>query len=145
MASQSSRGSMFLMKSGFMSNSICSSSASFGCKGNAAGEDLHVLRAQVRKFIVSNFIVACRGVFNLVVDMFLNACNLQAIFREHKSATTFAAACGHHHLPTFLRKPDYCNDTNQRRHEQQVRNKKCRPNLRTRQMAKLMLVIPLDS
>ena len=58
MASQSSLGSMFLMKVGFISISICSNSASFRCRGKAAAVDLHVLRAQVRKLRVRSFIVS---------------------------------------------------------------------------------------
>lgn len=58
MASQSKRGSMFLMKVGFMSISICSSSASWGCSGKAAAVALHVLRAQVRKLRVRSFILS---------------------------------------------------------------------------------------
>ena len=63
MASQSSRGSMFLMKSVFRSISICSSSASLGWRGKAAEaeEDLQVLRAQVRKLRVRSFIFAGLG------------------------------------------------------------------------------------
>lgn len=56
-AVQSRRGRIFLINRGFKSSSICSSSASCGWRGNAAGEDLQVLRAQVRKLRVRSFIV----------------------------------------------------------------------------------------
>lgn len=55
-ASQSNLGNIFVMNRGFRSISICSSSASFGWRGNAAGVDLQVLRAQVRKLRVRSFI-----------------------------------------------------------------------------------------
>lgn len=71
MASHSSLGSMFLMKRTFMSISTCSSSASFGWSGKAAGVDLHVLRAHVRKLRVSTFIVsAVVGVKERIVVLY---------------------------------------------------------------------------
>jgi hypothetical protein len=54
------------MSRGLISASICSSSASFGCRGKAAGLVLQVLRAQQRKFRVRSFI------FRLI-DFFLSA------------------------------------------------------------------------
>lgn len=65
-ASQSNLGKIFVMKSGLRSISICSSSASFGCRGKAAVVDLHVLRAQVRKLSVSSFIFAI--FFDMICD-----------------------------------------------------------------------------
>jgi hypothetical protein len=55
-ASQFILGSMFWIKSGLISASICSSSASFGCRGKAEGLVLQVLRAQQRKLRVRSFI-----------------------------------------------------------------------------------------
>ena len=56
-ASQFSLGSMFWMSSGLISASTCSSSASLGCRGKAAGLVLQVLRAQQRKLRVRSFIL----------------------------------------------------------------------------------------
>ena len=56
-ASQFSLGSMFWMSSGLISASTCSSSASLGWRGKAAGFVLQVLRAQQRKLRVRSFIV----------------------------------------------------------------------------------------
>lgn len=56
-ASHSTLGSTFLRNSVFNSASTISSSASRGCKGNAAGSALHAFRAQVRKFRVRIFIL----------------------------------------------------------------------------------------
>jgi hypothetical protein len=58
-ASQLSLGSMFWMSSGLISASTCSSSASLGCRGKAAGFVLQVLRAQQRKLRVRSFILKC--------------------------------------------------------------------------------------
>lgn len=57
-ASQLILGSMFWMSSGLISVSTCSSSASFGWRGKAAGSVLQVLRAQQRKLRVRSFIFA---------------------------------------------------------------------------------------
>jgi hypothetical protein len=57
-ASQLSLGSMFWMSSGLISASTCSSSASLGWRGKAAGLVLQVLRAQQRKLRVRSFILA---------------------------------------------------------------------------------------
>jgi hypothetical protein len=58
-ASQLSLGSMFWMSSGLISASTCSSSASLGWRGKAAGFVLQVLRAQQRKLRVRSFILKC--------------------------------------------------------------------------------------
>lgn len=42
---------------GLTSTSSCASSASLGCSGKDADEDLQVLTAQVRKFMLSTFIL----------------------------------------------------------------------------------------
>lgn len=42
---------------GLTSTSSCASSASFGCSGKDADEDLQVLTAQVRKFMLRTFIL----------------------------------------------------------------------------------------
>lgn len=68
-ASQSSRGSMFVMKSGFNSVSIFSNSASFGWRGKAAGEDLQDFRAQVRKLRVRSFILILLRFFLLDLEL----------------------------------------------------------------------------
>ena len=47
---------MFFKKARLMSDSTISSSASRGCRGKEAGEDLHALMAQVRKLRVRSFI-----------------------------------------------------------------------------------------
>ena len=49
---------MFWMSSGLISASTCSSSASLGWSGKAAGLVLQVLRAQQRKFRVRSFILS---------------------------------------------------------------------------------------
>lgn len=54
--SQSNLGTILRMKTGFRSNSTCSSSASLGCRGKADCVCLQALRAQVRKFRVRSFI-----------------------------------------------------------------------------------------
>ena len=53
---------MFWMSKGLISASTCSSSASLGCRGKAAGLVLQVLRAQQRKLRVRSFIL-CVCVF----------------------------------------------------------------------------------
>lgn len=59
------------MKSGFRSVSIFSNSASLGCRGKAAGEDLQDFRAQVRKLRVRSFIfvssIPCAAGMELVL------------------------------------------------------------------------------
>ena len=55
------------MSSGLISASTCSSSASLGCRGKAAGLVLQVLRAQQRKLRVRSFIFACG-----FLDLFLS-------------------------------------------------------------------------
>lgn len=55
MAGHSSRGRMLRINSTLRSVSTCSISAFLGCSGKASGEDLHALRAQVRKLSVSSF------------------------------------------------------------------------------------------
>lgn len=56
-AAQSKRGSTLMMNCGLTSISSCASSASFGCSGKDAVVDLHALTAQVRKFMLSTFIL----------------------------------------------------------------------------------------
>lgn len=56
-ASHSIRGKIFRMKVGLYSISVCSSSASWKCKGKDSGEVLQALTAQVRKFTVRIFIL----------------------------------------------------------------------------------------
>lgn len=55
-AFHSRRGNTLTRNSGFNSISTRSSSASRGCRGNAAGSCLQALRAQVRKLRVRSFI-----------------------------------------------------------------------------------------
>lgn len=61
-ASHSILESMPEMKAALKSTSSCTSSASRKWRGNDWGEDLHDLRAQVRKFEVRIFIVREAGV-----------------------------------------------------------------------------------
>jgi len=56
---------MFWMSSGLISASTCSSSASLGWRGKAAGLVLQVLRAQQRKFRVRSFM------FSVLVLLFV--------------------------------------------------------------------------
>ena len=53
------RGSKLTNNCGLTSTSSLASSASLGCSGNESDDDLHVLTAQVRKFSVRTFILAC--------------------------------------------------------------------------------------
>lgn len=62
-ASQSIRGRMLRMNSGWKSNSCCSSSASWKCNGNDAGDVLHSFTAHVTKLAVITFIVVVSGWF----------------------------------------------------------------------------------
>jgi hypothetical protein len=55
--SQSTRGIILRMNSGWKSSSSSSSSASWKWRGNDADDVLHPLTAQVKKFAVTNFIV----------------------------------------------------------------------------------------
>ena len=57
-ASQSSRGSKLARSFAFVGRSSETSSASLGCSGKEAEEDLQALTAQVRKLRVRTFIVA---------------------------------------------------------------------------------------
>ena len=56
-AGHSRRGRMLRMKTTLSSVSTCSSSASCGWRGKAVAEDLHALRAHVKKFNVSSFML----------------------------------------------------------------------------------------
>lgn len=60
-AAQSSRGSTLMRNGALISCSSCASSASFGCSGNEADVDLQALTAQVRKLMLSTFILALRN------------------------------------------------------------------------------------
>lgn len=56
-AAQSRRGRTLIRNCGLTSTSSCASSASFGCSGKDADEDLQVLTAHVRKFMLRTFIL----------------------------------------------------------------------------------------
>lgn len=62
-AVQSIRGRMLRMNSGCSSSSCCSSSASWKCKGNEAGDVLQSFTAHVTKLAVITFIVGGSGEF----------------------------------------------------------------------------------
>lgn len=71
---------MFVMKSGFRSTSTCSSSASFGWSGNAAGDDLQVLRAHVRKLRVRSFILTIDACYHFGVASIYKCCGCDHAF-----------------------------------------------------------------
>lgn len=63
-AAQSRRGRTLMRNCGLTSTSSCASSASLGCSGKDADEDLQVLTAQLRKFMLRTFILTDLDLFN---------------------------------------------------------------------------------
>lgn len=70
-AAQSRRGRTLMRNWGLTSTSSCASSASLGCSGKDADEDLQVLTAQVRKFMLRTFILLKMIYFLLSVGAML--------------------------------------------------------------------------
>ena len=56
---------------GLTSTSSCASSASLGCSGKDADEDLQVLTAQVKKFMLRTFILIRLNLFRSVESMLM--------------------------------------------------------------------------
>lgn len=69
-AAQSRRGSTLVMNCGLSSTSSWASSASLGCSGNEADDDLQALTAQDRKFMLSTFIFFIFFISSIVVLVF---------------------------------------------------------------------------